>query len=186
MACHIDKGDGDKKLMNFLFQYRITPSSVTGKPPCELFLGRQLRSRLDMMKPQIKIGKETPLVSKMTKYNENVKARTKGRSEVRNFVPRQKVAIVNHVGKKRWLYGIIVKKVADRSYIVNIKGRQVKRHIDDIRSRRCEANEDDSSDSWVYEYPNGTLQETNIRRPRRYPIRQRRPVDRYGITSFSY
>ena len=39
-ACHIDKGDSDKMLNKFLFRYRITPSSVTGKTLSELFLGR--------------------------------------------------------------------------------------------------------------------------------------------------
>ena len=49
--CHIEKGNCTKKLQNFLFAYRNTPSTVTGKTPSELFLGRRSRTRLDIMKP---------------------------------------------------------------------------------------------------------------------------------------
>lgn len=40
------------KLAHFLFHYRLTPQSTTGKAPAELMMGgRQLRSRLDLVKP---------------------------------------------------------------------------------------------------------------------------------------
>ena len=33
--------------------YRLTPHSTTGKSPAELMLGRQPRSRLDLLKPDL-------------------------------------------------------------------------------------------------------------------------------------
>ena len=57
-ACSIALLDG-KKLNYFLFGYRSTPSSVTGKPPSELFLGRQIRCRFDVMKPKNSNNLET-------------------------------------------------------------------------------------------------------------------------------
>lgn len=36
-----------------LFNYRITPHSTTGISPSELLMGRMLRSRFDLLKPNI-------------------------------------------------------------------------------------------------------------------------------------
>ena len=41
------------KIARVLFQYRTTPHSTTGITPAELLLGRKLRSRLDLLKPNI-------------------------------------------------------------------------------------------------------------------------------------
>ena len=42
-----------EKLNKFLFKYRITPHTVTGVAPAELLMGRRLRSRLDLLKPNL-------------------------------------------------------------------------------------------------------------------------------------
>ncbi|XP_058128673.1 uncharacterized protein K02A2.6-like [Anopheles ziemanni] len=39
-------------LNEFLLQYRKVPHSETGEPPAKLFLGRNIRSRLDLLRPQ--------------------------------------------------------------------------------------------------------------------------------------
>ena len=39
------------RLRTFLFQYRITPQSVTGKFPAELLMNRKLNNRLNITKP---------------------------------------------------------------------------------------------------------------------------------------
>ena len=46
-------GEGEQKLREFLLAYRTTPSSVTRKTPSELFLGRQMRTPLDVLKPML-------------------------------------------------------------------------------------------------------------------------------------
>ncbi len=40
-------------LENFLLTYRTTPHSSTGVTPASLFLGRSLRTRLDLMRPEL-------------------------------------------------------------------------------------------------------------------------------------
>ena len=35
-------------IKNFLLTYRITPHTSTGKAPCELLMGRKIRSKLDL------------------------------------------------------------------------------------------------------------------------------------------
>ena len=47
----IEGGSVKEKLSRFLFKYRITPHSSTGVAPAELLMGRCLRSRLDLLKP---------------------------------------------------------------------------------------------------------------------------------------
>ena len=51
----IEKGDAQKKLDNYLFAYRMTPSTVTGKSPAKLFIGRELKSKLDLVKPNLEV-----------------------------------------------------------------------------------------------------------------------------------
>ena len=41
------------RIARFLFQYRITPQTTTGLSPAELLLGRNLRSRLELLKPNL-------------------------------------------------------------------------------------------------------------------------------------
>ena len=39
------------RINNFLLTYRTTPHTTTGTPPCELPMGRSLRTRWDLLKP---------------------------------------------------------------------------------------------------------------------------------------
>ena len=41
------------RLANFLLMYRSTPHTTTGVSPATLFLGRNLRTRLDLIRPDI-------------------------------------------------------------------------------------------------------------------------------------
>ena len=186
-ACYIEKGDHDKKLTNFLFGYRNTPSSVTGRTPSELFLGRRLRCRLDIMKPDnTDVTATTQLKIKMDNYTDKMKNRVHGRSNVRTFMPDQKVLIVNHTGKSKWLFGRIVRFIADRTYLVDVGGRQFKRHIDDIvPDYSITDSNDETDDSWMYTCAPDNIDRPRYNRPvpRRYPVRHRRPVDRFGMTN---
>ena len=40
-----------ERLRTFLFQYCITPLSITGKSSVELFMNRKLNNKLNVMKP---------------------------------------------------------------------------------------------------------------------------------------
>ena len=211
-ACHIEKGDMMKKLANFLLAYRTTPSTVTGRTPSELFLGRLIRTRLQMLKPDMSIQKdESELDRKMLKYQSKMSQRTSGRQNIRTFQPGQNVRIVNHVDKHKWDFGVIVRKIALRTYIVKIKGREVKRHIDDIDLNYSllpptapiadnrdhdilqPSNGIEPDDTWMY----GELENGLVRPPGRSPrnstrnrvqirasTRPRIAVDRYGMVPY--
>ena len=47
------EGTVETKLSCFLSQYRLTPHTTTGRSPAELLLGRQPRSRLDLLHPDV-------------------------------------------------------------------------------------------------------------------------------------
>ena len=50
---HPQKSTLEQRLSRLLFAYRLTSYSTTGRSPAELLLGRQPRSRLDLLKPNI-------------------------------------------------------------------------------------------------------------------------------------
>ena len=51
--CQSSVGTQSDRIARFLFQYRITPHTTTGLSPAEMLLGRNLRSRLDLLKPNL-------------------------------------------------------------------------------------------------------------------------------------
>ena len=123
IACHIERGDGLRKLDNFPFAYRLIPSTVTGKTPSELFLGRQIRSRLDVLKPHTYIQpSDTLLRKRMMNYNKQMELRVKGRQPVRFFHEGDHVLVRNHIGKRRWMPGVVGRNAAHRT---NVVGRNV-------------------------------------------------------------
>ena len=67
--------------------YRSTPTTTTGQTPSELFLGRRIRTRVDMIKPN--------LSEKMNNYNSQMEMNRVNRAEVRNFHRGDKVLVRN-------------------------------------------------------------------------------------------
>ena len=49
----MSEGTIEDRIARFLFTYRITPQSTTQMSPAELLMGRRLRSRLDLLKPNL-------------------------------------------------------------------------------------------------------------------------------------
>ena len=43
----------ERALASFLLQYRVTPHATTGVSPSTMFFGRSLRTRLDLLKPDV-------------------------------------------------------------------------------------------------------------------------------------
>ena len=46
-------GSIETRVAKFLFHYRLTPHTTTGRSPSELLMGRRLRSRLDLLQPSV-------------------------------------------------------------------------------------------------------------------------------------
>ena len=64
-------------MAKFLLNYRITPHSTTGIAPAELMFGRELRTRFDLLQPD--------LASKVSKNQEQQKSIFDTHTKDRNF-----------------------------------------------------------------------------------------------------
>ena len=119
----------EDNLSRFLFKYRLMPHSTTGVAPCELLMGRKLRSRLDLLTPNL-TGRVQHRQEKQKENHDNGKP-------LREFQLQDTVYAENFTGSEpKWLEGIVVEVLGSRSYKVKLtNGVIVRRHIDSIRVR---------------------------------------------------
>ncbi len=95
-----------KKLMNFLLRYRSTPHSSTGCTPAYLFLHRELRTRLSLLKP-------SPENKVIFKQGKEVEKDSKSTGE---FSVGQTVMARSYGSKELWLPGIVIQRQGPVSY----------------------------------------------------------------------
>ena len=55
-------GTLQQRLSDFLLYQHITPHTTTGRPPAELLMGRKLRSKLDLLIPDVSLDLGIPLL----------------------------------------------------------------------------------------------------------------------------
>ena len=118
-----------EKLSKYLFKYRITPHSTTGIAPAELLMNRRLRSKLDLVYPDVaeRVGTRQ-LKQKLTHDNGN---------PVRNLNIGDKVYVRNLPNSDpKWLAGTVTKVTGPLSYHVELlDGTIVRKYVDHLRSR---------------------------------------------------
>ena len=116
------------KLATFLLAYRNTPHSTTGEAPSQLFLGRRLRTRLDLLKPDLRLKISNRQIDQTV---------TKGGAPTREFSIGQTVIARNYTGSTEWVPGIIQTQLGPLSYEVEVKpGLVWRRHTDQLRNTR--------------------------------------------------
>ncbi|XP_018406799.1 PREDICTED: uncharacterized protein K02A2.6-like [Cyphomyrmex costatus] len=107
-----------ENLSKMLLQYRIAPHAMTKKSPAELFLGRKLRTRLDLLFPlpeKEETSSSYSCVNKSFKLDERVSCR-------------------NYVGKDKWKFGRIKKRCGIVHYLIALDdGRTWRRHVNQMR-----------------------------------------------------
>lgn len=114
-----------RNLNEFLRQYRKAPHTTMGQPPSQLFFGRSLCTRLDLVRYNDK------------KSTETVKPQNQGTVSFRTFKPSQTVYFLSgNPRMDRWIPGVIVTRLGDLHYKIEYNGRQFKRHVDQIRNRQ--------------------------------------------------
>ena len=133
------KGSGDtvaQDLQTFLRTYRSTPSAATpsGKSPAEEFLGRPVRTTLDLMK-----NSNHPLMS--TNHKQNNQFNRKHGAKLRDFeIGEQVSAICYRDNKSFWASGIITRRIGKVNYEVRLDhGRTSRYHANQLRSRFSQA-----------------------------------------------
>ena len=91
-----DDGTMEQKLAQFLLMNHTTPLTTTGVPPAELFMKRQLWTRLDVLRPSVK----NHVVAKQQSYHDK-------RAHDRSLDPGQQVLAKNWQEGPQWVRGRI-------------------------------------------------------------------------------
>ena len=117
------------RLHRFLLQYRITPQSTTGKSPAELLNQRRLKTKLDLLHPNLQ-GKVQEQLSQMKRNHEKLAAE-------RRFVVGDTVNAKNFGHGPKWTPGVVVKVTRPVSCEVQLPDQRVSSDdIVDYRSQR--------------------------------------------------
>ena len=132
------------RLQSFLLTCRSTTHATTGRAPCELFLGRKVKARLDLLRPSVE---------------ENVlqrQAQQKGdhdrHARYREFEVGQKVMVKGRrPGSVCWIPGHIINRTGPLTYLVDM-GEDVlwRCHVDQLKA--CLESAESGSDSAEFEY----------------------------------
>ena len=111
-----DKGSPQHKVANALFRYRNTPHSTTDKTPAQLFLKREPRTHLSLVKPSLQRHVEKKQVASKL-YRDGLHPRG------RIFDLYQPVRVKNtRGGKEKWIAGTIVVVKGPETYLVRVLG----------------------------------------------------------------
>ena len=122
-----------EKLAKFLIAYRNTPHSTTGESPAQLLLGRPLRTRLDLVKPNL----NRKMVNQQ--HQQGIKAANEKGRQQRQLVVGDAVMSQDYRGDLKWRSGLIVKKTGPLMYEVQVApGIVWRRHIDQLRPTAVE------------------------------------------------
>jgi len=115
-------------LSRFLHAYRITPHSTTGTSPAELLFNCRLRSRLDLVFPD--------LTGRVHDNQQRQKLARDQHAKFRSFEIGDTVFVRDLPSKKDWLPGTICQIFGPCSYLIRLSdGRTIRRHIDHLIDR---------------------------------------------------
>ncbi|GFU38905.1 transposon Tf2-6 polyprotein [Trichonephila clavipes] len=121
-AMHKYESTIQQKLSTFLMQYRKASNVTTTLSPAMLFLKRDIRTRIDLLLPELK----TKIQDKLRRDNFEFRDR--------KFDLGDRVAVrVYRAANTRWKFGTIVNQDGVLHYIIDVQGTLVRRHVDQIR-----------------------------------------------------
>lgn len=114
-----------QRIRCFLLNYRSTPHTTTGCSPAKLFLQREVRTRLSLVKPDTaSVVLENQ--SRMKSYHDQY-------AKFREFEVGQSVLARDYRSKTKWQLGTISERNGPHSYTVALPdGRIWKRHVDQL------------------------------------------------------
>ena len=121
----LKEGTLSDRLAHILFYNHITPQSTTGLSPAELLQNQRLRSRLDLVKPDLQARIEK------RQYRQSL-----SNSRECTFSSGDFIYIRNFGNGPKWVPGVIRSPRDSVSYEVALEdGRSFRRHVDHIRIR---------------------------------------------------
>ena len=170
-----------------------TPHSTTGETPSKLFLGRQFHTRFSLMVPDI--GNHVRNRQATQKQHHDARSRS------REFQLGSKVTVKDSRNPSRWLPGVVLKQRGPLSYLIRLDTGQVwRKHVDHMHIKQIDVDILEDSPESVHPpsvisapVPHTTCAldgssttqnvseesvEASPLETRRYPVRQRKPVDK--------
>ena len=118
--------DVELRLQRFLLSYRNTPHKSTGRAPAKMLMGRKLRTKLDLLKPDPLSYMDQAVVKQKLYHDQGAKLRI--------FRDGDEVW-VQRPTSKRYDEGIIVRRTGDVSYLVETGGQVKRKHADQLRTK---------------------------------------------------
>lgn len=114
-----------QKLSNFLFAYRNATHATTNQAPAMLFLGRHLRSRLDLLQPNSR---------RIVQDRQLKQAQRVCQGKLRHFAIGQSVLARSYRGDQKWVPAVVKERHGPLSYTVEVaSGVAWRRHIDQLK-----------------------------------------------------
>eukprot|EP00731_Ephydatia_muelleri_P006906 Em0003g1154a len=124
--------DVELRLQRFLLSYRNTPHKSTGRAPAIMLMGRKLRTKLDLLKPDPLSYMDQAVVKQKLYHDQGAKLRI--------FRDGDEVW-VQRPTSKRYDEGIIVRRTGDVSYLVETGGQVKRKHADQLRTKMAISEE---------------------------------------------
>lgn len=121
-------------LNDFLLTYRTTPHSTTGRTPSEMLYGRRIRTKLDLIKPDL---------------GEKILRRQTGDKVTDALAVGERVITQDYRDRRpKWIEGVVTDKLSPVTYLVDVgssdKAMIWKRHQDQLRVTEGDWNRRDS------------------------------------------
>ena len=164
-------GTLSERLARILLNYRVIPHNTTGVSPSELMFGRIIKSKVDLVKPDLTTRVENNQYKQKDFHDQH--------SHSRKFLIGEGIMYRNFNGDPKWKSGRITKYLGSLSFLIQgDDGTNMRRHIDHIIKRKQESIvlPDDLT---PFPITRRTTEETrNTRSP--YPTRFRRPPNWYA------
>jgi transposase InsO family protein/predicted aspartyl protease len=114
----------------FLLAYRITPHTTTGVPPSERLMGRQLRTRWDLLRPTLPTSGKEEMQRERQRTQFNKQAKDRPRFDVGTLVFAR-----NLRPGERWLPGVVKKSIGRCMYEVQMSDAVWRRHANQLKQR---------------------------------------------------
>ncbi|KAL1276414.1 hypothetical protein QQF64_036037 [Cirrhinus molitorella] len=131
------KGSLNQRLNTFLLSYRNTPHATTKLSPATAMFKRQLRTRLDLLKPQKTKG--------TVQAQQNIQMERRLKVKHRCFRPGDKVLARNYGRGARWLSAVVIAQTGPVSYTAELADDHLiwKRHVDQLLAANACDNKDE-------------------------------------------
>ena len=106
-------GSVESRLARLFSRYRVRPQSMTGVSPAEIMFGRKLRTRLDLLQPDL--GNRVRQQQARQKQNHDI------HSKHRDLEAGMAVYVLNNHGTPKWLPGTIQQITGPATVLVKLR-----------------------------------------------------------------